>query len=31
VTIGDCIRDLELISKAAEPSELESRVEFLPL
>jgi predicted nuclease of predicted toxin-antitoxin system len=31
VTIGDCIRDLELISKAAEPSELENRVEFLPL
>ena len=29
VTIGDCIRDLEM--KAAEPSDLENRVEFLPL
>jgi hypothetical protein len=31
VTIGDCIRDLELISRAAEPADLKSRVEFLPL
>ena len=31
VTIGDCIRDLELIAEAAEPSDLENRVEFLPL
>jgi hypothetical protein len=31
VTIGDCIRDLELISKAAEPADLANRVEFLPL
>jgi hypothetical protein len=31
VTIGDCIRDLEMIAKAAESSDLENRVEFLPL
>lgn len=31
ITIGDCIRDLELIARAAEPSDLEGRVEFLPL
>lgn len=31
VTIGDCIRDLELIAKAAEPEDLENHVEFLPL
>lgn len=31
VTIGECVRDLELIAKAAEPGELENRVEFLPL
>jgi hypothetical protein len=31
VTIGDCIRDLELIAKAAEPADLESSVHFLPL
>ena len=31
VTIGDCVRDLELIAKAADPSDLADRVEFLPL
>ena len=31
VTLGDCIRDLELIAKAAHPEELSDRVEFLPL
>jgi predicted nuclease of predicted toxin-antitoxin system len=31
VTIGDCIRDLELIAKIADPADLENRVEFLPL
>lgn len=31
VTIGDCIRDLELIAQAADPSDLSDRVEFLPL
>jgi predicted nuclease of predicted toxin-antitoxin system len=31
VTIGDCIRDLELIAKTADPEALENRVEFLPL
>lgn len=31
VTIGDCVRDLELIAKAANPGDLVDRVEFLPL
>ena len=31
VTIGACIHDLELISTACEPADLENRVEFLPL
>jgi len=31
VTIGQCIRDLELIAKVYAPSDLENRVEHLPL
>jgi hypothetical protein len=31
ITIGNAIEDLELIAKIAEPSDLESRVEYLPL
>lgn len=31
ITIGTCIRDLELIAKAAEPEDLANRVEYLPL
>jgi predicted nuclease of predicted toxin-antitoxin system len=31
LTIGDCVRDLELIAMGAEPGEMENRVEFLPL
>jgi hypothetical protein len=31
VTIGQCIRDLEMIAKAGEPEDLAGRVEFLPL
>lgn len=31
ITIGQCVRDLELITKAAEPEDLANRVEFLPL
>jgi predicted nuclease of predicted toxin-antitoxin system len=31
VTIGACVRDLELIAKATEPRDLANRVEFLPL
>ena len=31
VTIGQCVRDLELIAKLAEPEDLRNRVEFLPL
>ena len=31
ITIGQCVRDLELIAKAGEPEDLENRVEFLPL
>ena len=30
-TIGVCVRDLELIARAAEPQDLANRVEFLPL
>lgn len=30
-TIGDCVRDLHLISEMMEPDELANRVEFLPL
>ena len=31
VSIGTCIRDLELIANAGEPDDLENRVEYLPL
>jgi hypothetical protein len=31
ITIGQCVKDLELIAKAAEPEDLINRVEFLPL
>lgn len=31
VTIGVCVRELELIAKAANPEELANRVEYLPL
>src|SRR5262245_11287601 len=31
LTLGACIRDLELIAKAGEPEELINRVEVLPL
>ncbi len=31
VTIGTCIRDLELIAKAGEPDDFLNRVEYLPL
>ncbi|MGH7339131.1 MAG: DUF5615 family PIN-like protein [Candidatus Rokuibacteriota bacterium] len=31
VTIGTCVRDLELIAKAGEPEDMGDRVEFLPL
>lgn len=31
ITIGQTIDDLELIAKVAEPSNLENRVEYLPL
>ena len=31
VTIGVCVRDLELIARAAGPQDLANRVEFLPL
>ena len=29
--VGDCIRDLEIIAKAAYPEELANRVQYLPL
>ncbi len=31
VTIGACVGDLELISKATDPEDLANRVEYLPL
>ncbi len=31
LTIGACVRDLELIAKLCEPGDLDNRVEFLPL
>jgi len=31
ITIGDCMRDLQLIAEAAGPEDLANRVEFLPL
>ena len=31
VSVGICIRDLEIIAKAGESEDLENRVEFLPL
>lgn len=31
ITIGSCVRDLELIARVAELAELKNRVEFLPL
>ena len=31
ITIGACIRDLELIAKAGEPEDVMNRVQFLPL
>jgi hypothetical protein len=31
VSIGICIRDLEIIAKAGEPEDLINRVQFLPL
>lgn len=30
ITIGQAIRDLELIAKVVEPEEMQNRVEFLP-
>jgi hypothetical protein len=31
ITIGQCIRDLELIAKVYEPEDIAGRVEYLPL
>lgn len=31
VTIRDCVRDLEIIAKAADPEDLASLVQYLPL
>ena len=31
VSIGNCIRDLEIIAKAGEPEDLTNSVQFLPL
>ena len=31
ITVGQCVRDLEIIAKAAQADDLRNRVEFLPL
>jgi hypothetical protein len=31
ISIGQCIRDLEVIATAGEPEDLRNRIEFLPL
>ena len=31
VTIGECVRDLEIIAKASDPQDLSNRVFYLPL
>ena len=31
VTVGGCVRDLELLAKASEPQDFENQVLFLPL
>lgn len=31
VTIGQCVSDLEIVSKAGEPEDLENRILYLPL
>lgn len=31
ITVGQCVRDLELIAKAANPEDMMNRVEFIPL
>ena len=31
ITVGQCVRDLEIIAKAAHPDDLRDRVEFIPL
>jgi len=31
ITIGNCIRDLDFIAKAATPEDLANRVEYRPL
>ena len=31
ISIGACIRDLEIIAKAGEPEDLMSKIQFLPL
>jgi hypothetical protein len=31
VTIGQAVRDLELIAKAIDPQDMRNRIEFIPL
>lgn len=31
ISIGECIRDIEIIAKAGEPNDLANRIEYLPL
>lgn len=31
LTVGDCVRDLEILAKASDPEDLRDSVEYLPL
>jgi len=31
ISIGQCVREIEIIGKVGEPEDLQSRIEFLPL
>ncbi|MBU7581935.1 MAG: DUF5615 family PIN-like protein [Nostoc sp. TH1S01] len=31
ISVGDCVRDLEIIAKAADAEELKNRIQYLPL
>ncbi len=31
ISIGECIRDLEIVAKASEPADLENQIIYLPL
>lgn len=31
ITVGECVRDLEIIAQASEPEDLVNQVQYLPL